>query len=183
MHIITPAITRMISACERAADAGWLIWMAGGVAASDITPRKIHIAYAGTYSCQVSIVIPCYTAIVTLLTVGLYFCMATRVAVARGKFNVELAATTGNADFERVFRAHVNTLDWMQTFPAPLWLCAIYLSDIAAAGGASVLTTDGTGPRQVEVTPMSIPFWCLIRLDVSQALPQDRDDKYQGLHI
>ena len=76
---------------------------------------------------------PHYTAIVTLLAVALYFFFATRVAVARGFFNVKHPATTGNPDFERIFRAHVNTLEWMPTFLIPLWLCALYLSDIGAA--------------------------------------------------
>jgi glutathione S-transferase len=76
---------------------------------------------------------PYYTAIVTLLAVAFYFFLATRVAVARGKFNVKLPATTGNSDFERVFRVHMNTLEWMPTFLVPLWLCAIFLNDIAAA--------------------------------------------------
>jgi hypothetical protein len=64
---------------------------------------------------------------VTLLTVAFYFFLARRVAVAHGKFNVKLPATTGNFDFERVFRVHMNTLEWMPTFLVPLWLCAIYL--------------------------------------------------------
>ena len=76
---------------------------------------------------------PYYTAIVTLLAVALYFFLATRVAVARGKFGVKLPATTGNSDFERIFRVHMNTLEWMPTFLVPLWLCATYLNDIAAA--------------------------------------------------
>src|SRR5215831_15319878 len=76
---------------------------------------------------------PYYTAFVTVLTVAFYFVLATRVAAARGKFGVKLPATTGNPDFERIFRAHVNTLEWMPTFLAPLWLCAVYFSDIAAA--------------------------------------------------
>lgn len=76
---------------------------------------------------------PHYTAIVSLLTVAFYFFLATRVAAARGKFNVKLPATTGSSDFERLFRVHVNTLEWMPTFLVPLWLCAIYLNDIAAA--------------------------------------------------
>jgi glutathione S-transferase len=76
---------------------------------------------------------PRYTAIVTLLAVAFYFFLATRVAVARGKFNVPLPATTGNPDFERIFRVHMNTLEWMPIFLVSLWLCAIYLSDIAAA--------------------------------------------------
>ena len=76
---------------------------------------------------------PNYTAIVTLLTVALYFFLATRVAVAHGKYGVRLPAMTGNADFERIYRIHVNTLEWMPTFLVPLWLCAIYFSDIVAA--------------------------------------------------
>jgi glutathione S-transferase len=76
---------------------------------------------------------PHYTAIVTLLAVAFYFFLATRVAAARGRFGVELPATTGNPDFERVFRVHQNTLEWMPTFLVPLWLCAIYLGDVAAA--------------------------------------------------
>lgn len=76
---------------------------------------------------------PYYTSIVSLLAVALYFFLATRVALARGRFNVTLPATSGNADFERVFRVHMNTLEWMPTFLVPLWLCAIYLNDIVAA--------------------------------------------------
>ena len=76
---------------------------------------------------------PYYTAIVSLLVVAFYFFLATRVAAAHGRFNVKLPATTGNADFERVFRVHMNTLEWMPTFVLPLWLCAIYLNDMAAA--------------------------------------------------
>jgi glutathione S-transferase len=76
---------------------------------------------------------PHYTPLITLLAVALYFFLATRVAVARVKFSVKHPATTGDPDFERIFRVHMNTLEWMPTFLLPLWLCAIYLNDIAAA--------------------------------------------------
>lgn len=76
---------------------------------------------------------PFYTPIVTLLAVALYFVLATQVARARIQFGVELPNMTGDPHFERIFRAHVNTLEWMPTFLAPLWLCAIYLSDVGAA--------------------------------------------------
>jgi glutathione S-transferase len=68
-----------------------------------------------------------------LLAIALYFFLATRVAAARVKLGVKHPATTGNPDFERIFRAHVNTLEWMPTFLVPLWLCAIYLNDVGAA--------------------------------------------------
>jgi glutathione S-transferase len=76
---------------------------------------------------------PSYTAIVTLLAIALYFFLATRVAAARGTFHVPLPATAGHPDFERIFRIHMNTLEWMPTFLVSLWLCAIFLSDIGAA--------------------------------------------------
>jgi glutathione S-transferase len=76
---------------------------------------------------------PQYTSIVTLLVVLFYFFIATRVPLARRKFNVQLPATTGHPDFERVFRVHQNTLEWMPIFLPSLWLCGLYLSDAGAA--------------------------------------------------
>ena len=81
---------------------------------------------------------PYYTAIVSLLAVAVYFFFATQVAAARGKFGVLHPATTGHPDFERIFRAHVNTLEWAPIFLVTLWLCAIYLNDIAAAAVGAV---------------------------------------------
>jgi glutathione S-transferase len=76
---------------------------------------------------------PTYTAIVTLLAVAFYFFLATQVAAARFKFGVMLPATFGDPGFERIFRVHQNTLEWLPTFLIPLWLCAVYLNDLAAA--------------------------------------------------
>ena len=77
---------------------------------------------------------PHYTAFVTVLAVLFYFFTATRVPVARKKFGVKLPAITGHADFERVFRAHQNMLEWMPIFLPALWLAALYWNDLAAAG-------------------------------------------------
>jgi glutathione S-transferase len=76
---------------------------------------------------------PTWTPIVTLLAVALYFFLATQVAVARVKFGVLHPATVGEPSFERIFRIHMNTLEWLPTFLAPLWLCALYLNDLVAA--------------------------------------------------
>ena len=76
---------------------------------------------------------PHYTAIVTLLAIAFYFILATRVAAARKRFKVSLPATSGHPDFERVHRAHMNTLEWMPIYLVCQWLCAVYLSDIGAA--------------------------------------------------
>jgi glutathione S-transferase len=73
------------------------------------------------------------TALVTLLAVSFYFYTSTRVARARYKYGVKLPAITGNADFERIFRVQMNTLEWLPIFLPSLWLFAIYISDAIAA--------------------------------------------------
>jgi glutathione S-transferase len=76
---------------------------------------------------------PHYTALASLLAIALYFFLATQVARARGKYGVKHPAITGHPDFERVFRVHMNTLEWLPTFLVPLWLCALTVSDKGAA--------------------------------------------------
>jgi len=77
-----------------------------------------------------------FTALVTLLAILVYLYSSILVSRARGKFGVKLPAISGNPDFERVFRAQMNTLEWLPVFLPSLWLFAIYLSDsIAAAIG------------------------------------------------
>jgi glutathione S-transferase len=74
-----------------------------------------------------------FTALVTLLAILFYFYSSVLVSRARRKFGVKLPAISGNADFERVFRAQMNTLEWMPIFLPALWLFAIYISDAIAA--------------------------------------------------
>ena len=77
-----------------------------------------------------------FAALATCLAILLYFYTSILVSKARGKFGVKLPAISGNADFERVFRVQMNTLEWMPIFLPSLWLFAIYISDgIAAAIG------------------------------------------------
>lgn len=78
-----------------------------------------------------------FTALLTLLAILFYFVTSARVARARIRYGVKLPAITGNADFERVFRVQMNTLEWLPIFLPSLWLFAIYISDgIAASIGA-----------------------------------------------
>jgi glutathione S-transferase len=76
------------------------------------------------------------TALVTCLAILMYFLFSIQVGKARATFEVKAPAVSGNPDFERVFRVHMNTLEWMPIFLPALWLFAIYVSDsIAAALG------------------------------------------------
>jgi glutathione S-transferase len=77
-----------------------------------------------------------FTALVTCLAILFYFFASIQVSKARTAFGIKVPATSGHADFERVFRVQMNTLEWMPMFLPSLWLFAIYISDpIAAAIG------------------------------------------------
>ena len=55
------------------------------------------------------------------------------VGRARGTYGIKAPATTGNLDFERVFRGQMNTLEWLPIFLPALWLFALSVSDALAA--------------------------------------------------
>src|SRR5690242_5880596 len=74
-----------------------------------------------------------FTALVTLLALMFYFYTSMGVARARAKFGIKAPAISGNADFERVFRVQMNTLEWLPIFLPSLWLFAVYVSDAGAA--------------------------------------------------
>lgn len=73
------------------------------------------------------------TAIVTLLSLILYFWMATEVARARRRTGIAAPAMTGDPALERTIRAQGNTLEWLPIFLPSLWLFAFYWGDPAAA--------------------------------------------------
>lgn len=75
-----------------------------------------------------------WTILVTLTSLVLFFVMSLRVGLARLKFNVPAPATTGNETFERHFRVHMNTLEWLPIFLPSLWLFASFWGDVIAAG-------------------------------------------------
>jgi glutathione S-transferase len=79
-----------------------------------------------------------FTALATCLALLVYMFSCVRVSKARVKFGVKLPAISGNTDFERVFRAQMNTLEWLPIFLPSLWLFAIYLSDAGAAALGAV---------------------------------------------
>jgi glutathione S-transferase len=74
-----------------------------------------------------------FTALVTCLALLAYFLISFQVGKARGTYGIKAPATTGNPDFERIFRVQMNTLEWMPVFLPALWLFAIYVGDAIAA--------------------------------------------------
>jgi glutathione S-transferase len=74
-----------------------------------------------------------YVAIVSLLALLTYFWMSMQVARARAKCGIQAPAMTGDPVLERTIRAHYNTLEWLPLLLVPMWLFAIYWSDMVAA--------------------------------------------------
>jgi glutathione S-transferase len=70
-----------------------------------------------------------YTAIVTLLMVITYMVAGFLVGAARGKHGVKAPATEGPDAFNRVYRAHMNTLEQLVAMLPALWLFAITVGD------------------------------------------------------
>ncbi|HEY9157389.1 MAG TPA: MAPEG family protein [Candidatus Binatus sp.] len=63
--------------------------------------------------------------IVTLLALLEYSILGLMVGQARHKYGVEAPATTGNPDFERHFRVHMNTLESLIVFIPALWIFSL----------------------------------------------------------
>jgi glutathione S-transferase len=74
-----------------------------------------------------------HAALITALNVILIFIAMGLVGRARGRYQIKAPAITGNADFERVFRAHQNTIEQTVMFLPVLWLASIYGNEQYAA--------------------------------------------------
>lgn len=73
-----------------------------------------------------------WTTLVLILALLSYVHATLKVGGARGKFGIKAPATTGNEDFERVFRAHQNSVEQMVLFVPLLALAACTWGDMWA---------------------------------------------------
>ncbi len=73
-------------------------------------------------------------AIVTALAVLQTFSFAFLVGKQRAKHGVDAPAITGDAEFERAFRIHQNTVEQMVIFLPALWLFGSYVDPQIGAG-------------------------------------------------
>ena len=69
-----------------------------------------------------------YTTVVAMLALIqlIYFTM--RTGAARGKYEIDAPATTGNPDFERTFRTHQNSIEQIVIFLPALFSFSYYVS-------------------------------------------------------
>ncbi len=71
--------------------------------------------------------------LVTFIALLEYMYFGVQVGRARGKYNVEAPAVSGDPIFERYHRVHQNTLENIVIFLPGLWLFATYVSPMIAA--------------------------------------------------
>ena len=74
-----------------------------------------------------------HTALITVLSLLVYWATIALVGRARGKYKISAPAVTGHADFERVFRVQQNTLESLIMHLPAMWLFAVYVSDVWAS--------------------------------------------------
>jgi glutathione S-transferase len=75
-----------------------------------------------------------WTVLVTALTLGMYLVMGAMVSQARTRYGVKAPAMTGDPAFERICRIHQNTSEQLILFLPSLWMFAVHVSDLWAAG-------------------------------------------------
>jgi glutathione S-transferase len=73
-----------------------------------------------------------YTSLVTLASVLFYAYAGVSVSRARGRYKIAAPATTGDPNFERIYRVQMNTLEWLAIYLPSLWLFGFYVSDHGA---------------------------------------------------
>lgn len=74
-----------------------------------------------------------FTTFVAMLALVQFFVFGLMVGRARGQTGVAAPATTGDPAFERVFRAHQNTLEQLVIFLPALFACGWFMNDTLAA--------------------------------------------------
>jgi uncharacterized membrane protein YecN with MAPEG domain len=75
----------------------------------------------------------CYTLLTSVLMLGTGFL----VAKGRARYGIAAPATTGNPDFERLFRVQMNTMEQSLIFLPVLWVDHLYgTPSVLAVAGA-----------------------------------------------
>ena len=72
-------------------------------------------------------------AIVTLLALLEYMFFSFRVGTSRAKYGVVAPATSGNPEWERIFRVQQNTLEQLMVFLPALWIFSTFVNPTLAA--------------------------------------------------
>lgn len=75
-----------------------------------------------------------YVAIVTVLALSQFVWFGLQVGAARRRHQVPAPTMSGHPEFERRFRVHMNTLEQLVVFLPALWMFAVRVNPVWAAG-------------------------------------------------
>jgi glutathione S-transferase len=75
-----------------------------------------------------------YVYLVVLLALVEFSVFGALVGQARGKYGVKAPACEGPDEFNRIFRVHQNTLEWLAVFVPCIWLFGTFVNAAVAAG-------------------------------------------------
>lgn len=103
------------------------------------------------------------TTIATVLALLVYFGLGIVVGRARGTYGVAAPATTGNVEFEKRYRVHMNTLEVLALLLPAAWL------GIAALGDA--------------ITAALVLLWCVGRIVYARAYFADPTKRSAGFGL
>lgn len=79
-----------------------------------------------------------YVHIIAVLAILQFFLFGILVGRARVKHGIKAPAVTGNVQFERAFRVHMNTLEQLVAFLPALLLADLYWSGPIVAGVGAI---------------------------------------------
>lgn len=79
-----------------------------------------------------------WIVIVTVLLLLQYTWFGVEVGSMRGKYEVKAPAISGAPEFERMYRVHYNTMEQLVLFLPLMWLFALYVNALWAAGFGAV---------------------------------------------
>lgn len=78
------------------------------------------------------------SALATLLALGVYVWTSLVVGKARATYKIPAPTMTGDVEFEKRVRVHMNTLEQLVVLLPALWLCAFWVGDLWAGIGGAV---------------------------------------------
>ena len=102
-------------------------------------------------------------ALMTLAMLLVYFWTAFMVGRARGRLGVKAPATEGPAEFNRLYRAHVNTLEQLVLALPAFWVFYLF--------------------REARWTALLMGIWCLGRIIYVLAYARDAEKRGTGFMI
>lgn len=81
-----------------------------------------------------------YATVIAMLALIEYLFFGLQVGAARGRTGIAAPAISGDPAFERIYRAHQNTLEQLIIFIPALYASAYYVNDLfAVAAGVAFL--------------------------------------------